>query len=117
MVEVQVQGEVGEAPWPFSCEFVVGRFSKLDGRARQGEGEALQEVPDPQVAPVAPAALHQEARGRHSEQDRVSYGRSDIRARLKKLGRGIPAGVKLAIRSVLGAQGKQGAQLAVKLLG
>lgn len=65
---------MGEAPWPFSCEVVAGRFSKRVEQAR--EGEALLEELDPQVAPVAPVALVvllQVARDLHTEWDRVSY--------------------------------------------
>jgi len=65
----------GEAPWPFSCEAFVGRFSKLDEQAQE-EGEELQEAVDPQVVRVV---LRQVARDPHIERDRASCERDDIR--------------------------------------
>lgn len=71
----QAQEEAGEVPWPFSCEVVVGRFSKRDEHALE-EGEELQVAVDPQAAQ---AALRPVARDRHTERDRVSYERDNIR--------------------------------------
>jgi len=68
----------GAAPWPFSCEVVVGLFSKL-GEQTQGREEELQEVADPRVDRVDRVGLRQVARDRHSERDRVSCERGDIR--------------------------------------
>ena len=67
---------MGEAPWPFSCEVFVGRFSKLDERALE-EGEELQEAVDHQMVRVV---LHQVARVRHTERGRASFERNGIRA-------------------------------------
>jgi hypothetical protein len=75
-VEFQAQGVEGGVPWPFSCEFVVGRFSKPDEQAREGEEEELQEELNLQVAPEV---LHRVARDRHTGRDRASYARGDIR--------------------------------------
>lgn len=111
-VEFQAQREPGEVPWPFSCEFVVGRSSKLDEQAREGEEEELLGELDPQVAWVV---LHRVARDHHTERDRVSYKRGDLRMRSERLGRGVPGGVKFSSGSVLGTQSKQGTQLTVEL--
>jgi hypothetical protein len=109
----------GEAPWPFSCEVVVGRFSKLDEQARE-EGEELQEELDPDVVqgpggPVVRVVLPQVARDRHSERDRVSYERGWASERGRRAReRDVPVRIELSTWSVLGTQGKQGTQLAVK---
>jgi len=83
-VEAQAQGGAGGAPWPFSCEVVVGRSSKPD---EQTQEEGPQEEPDPRMVQVV-VVPHQVARDRHTERDRASYGRDDIRTWLREPKRG-----------------------------
>jgi hypothetical protein len=107
----QAQEEAGEVPWPFSCEVVVGRFSKRDEHALE-EGEELQVAVDPQAAQ---AVLRPVARGRHTERDRVSYERDSIRRWPRGVKGHVPVWIELSAWSVLGTQGEQGTQLAVVL--
>ena len=73
---MQAQRAAGEAPWPFSCEAFVGRFSKLDVQVLEEEGE-LQEALDRRADRVD---LHQVARVRHTERGRASFEKDGIRA-------------------------------------
>ena len=57
--------------------------------------------------------LRQVARDRRTGWGRVSFGREDIRTRPKGINEDIPVRIKLSAWSILGAQGKQGTQLAV----
>ena len=102
-VETQAQEVVGEAPWPFSCEVAVGQFSKLDEQVREGEEQEFLEELDLQVVRQD---RPQVARDPRTVPDRASCRTSDIKTRPNKLWRGVPGGVELSIRSVLGAQGK-----------
>ena len=87
---------------PFSCEAFVGRFSRLDERALEEEGE-LQEALDHRVVRVV---LHQVARVRHTER-----GRAALRGMASENGQGgsredLPVRIKLPTRSVFRTQGK-----------
>jgi len=72
-------------PWPFSCEAVVGQFSKLDEQAREEGEEELREALGHQAVQVV---HHLVARDRHTEQGRASFERDGIRAWSKGLERG-----------------------------
>lgn len=71
----------------------------LDEQAQEEEEELREEL----GLQVVLVVLRQEARDRHTDWDRVSYGRDGIRTWLNRLERGIPGGVELSVRSVLGA--------------
>ena len=78
-VELRARGAVGEAPWLFSCEVFVGRFSTQDGQVRE-EGEEHQEAVDRRVVRVV---LRQVARDHHTVRGRASFKRYDIRAGIR----------------------------------
>jgi hypothetical protein len=113
-VEARVQREAEEVPWLFSCELVVERSSNLVERARDAEELLELDPPVVLVVPVVPVVLRRVARDRH-EKDQVSYEGVTLSIRLECPEWNIPVRIKLSVWSILGAQGKQGTQLAAKL--